>query len=159
MFIIKTFFRPNLSDNMAKPVSLIEHPCDDFTLEIEAAPLSGPDSGFNGYGLVYRAQDAANYYAFAVGSDGYYAVLEVAEAEEISLVEWQQFPHVHRGQQANRLRVTCVGPICHFYINDEYATAVEDTTWLTGDIGLWVYSFGDEDVVIQFLSMSSWMEE
>ena len=65
---------------------------------------------------------------------------------------------VHRGQQTNRLRVTCAGPICHFYINDEYAAAADDATWLTGDIGLWVRSFGDEDVMIQFLSISTWME-
>ena len=137
-------------------VSLLGHPGDDFTLEVEAVPLSGPDSGFNGYGLVYRAQDVANYYAFAVGSDGYYAVLRVAGDEETVLVDWQQFPHVRRGQQTNRLRVACVGPTCRFYINDEYATPVEDVTWLTGDVGLWVRGFEDGGTVIQFLNVRMW---
>jgi hypothetical protein len=143
----------------AAVVSLLEHPGGDFTLEVEAAPLSDPDSGFNGYGLVYRAQNAANYYALAVGSDGYYAVLQVTGDEEIALVDWQQFPHIRRGQQANRLRVACAGPTCRFYINDEYATTVEDDTWLAGDVGLCVRSFGDVDVTVQFVNVSVWLEK
>jgi hypothetical protein len=137
-------------------VTLLGHPSSDFVLEVEAVPLSGPD--LNGYGLVYRAQDTAHYYAFAVGSDGYYGVLRVAEDEETLLVDWQQFPHVYRGQQPNRLRVACTGPTCRFTINDEYAISVEDDTWLAGDVGLWLRGFGEEDVVVQFLSAHVWVE-
>lgn len=137
-------------------VSLLGHPGDNFVLEVEAVPLAGPD--FNGYGLVYRAQDSAHYYAFAVGSDGYYAVLRVAGDEETALVDWQQFPHVRRGRQTNRLRVACAGATCYFYINDEYATTVEDDTWLRGDVGLWVRGFGDERVAVRFLNARAWAE-
>jgi len=136
-------------------VALLDHPGDDFTLEVEALPLAGP--AFNGYGLVYRARDAAHYTVFAVGSDGYYGVLRVAGDEETSLVDWQQFPHVRRGQQPNRLRVTCAGPACRFYVNDEYATAIEDDTWLAGDVGLWVRAFGDEEVAVQFRAARVWV--
>ena len=135
-------------------VALLGYPGSDLTLEVEAIPLASPD--FNGYGLVYRAQDEAHYFAFAVGSDGYYAVLRVANGEETPLVDWQQFPHIHRGQQANRLRVACAGPTCRFFINDEYATTVEDDTWLAGDVGLWVHSFQDADVAIQFRHVRAW---
>jgi hypothetical protein len=136
-------------------VALLGHPSDDFTLEVEALPVAGP--AFNGYGLVYRAQDAARYTAFAVGSDGYYAVLRVADDEGTPLVDWQQFPHVRRDRQPNRLRVTCAGPTCHFYVNDEYATAVEDDTWLAGDVGLWARAFGDDDVAVQFQAARVWV--
>lgn len=138
--------------------NLLGQSYDDFTLEVEAIPLVASDSGFNGYGLVYRAQDAAHYYAFAVGGDGYYAVLRIDGDEEMSLVDWQQFPHVHRGQQANRLRVACQDTTCRFYINDEYATTVEDDTWLEGDVGLWVRSFEKEPVSVQFESVRVWVE-
>ena len=137
-------------------VALLGYPISDLTLETEMLPLYGPD--FNGYGLVYRAQDEAHYFAFAVGSDGYYAVLRVAGDEETPLVDWQQFPHIRRGQQANRLRVACAGPTCHFFINDEYATTIEDDTWLAGDVGLWVHSFRDADVAIQFRDVRAWAE-
>ena len=66
-------------------VTLLDHPSSDFTLEIEAVPLSGPN--FNGYGLIYRAQDATHHTVFAVGSDGYYGVLRVMGEEESPLVD------------------------------------------------------------------------
>ena len=135
-------------------VSLLGHSGSDFTCEVGAIPLSGPD--FNGYGLVYRAQDSTRYYAFAIGSDGYYAVLRVTSDEETELVNWQQFPHVRRGQQANRLRVACAGATCRFYVNDEYAATVEDDTWLAGDVGLWVRGFEDGGVTVQFLDARVW---
>ena len=137
-------------------VTLLGWPSGDFTLEAEALPLSGPT--FNGYGLVYRAQDTDHYYAFAVGSDGYYAVLRIAEGEETPLVDWQQFPHIRRGHQANRLRVICSSSTCRFYVNDEYATNTEDDTWSTGDVGLWVRSFSEESVAVQFTDVRAWTD-
>jgi hypothetical protein len=123
-------------------------------LEVAAHALAG--SEFNGYGLVYRAQDDARYYVFAVGSDGYYAVLLMNGPEELPLVDWQQFPHVRREQQSNRLRVTCADTICDFYINDEYAVTIEDDTWLAGDVGLWVRSFTKEETTAHFSSVRVW---
>jgi hypothetical protein len=140
----------------ATAVNLLRRSYDDFTLEVEAVPLSGSDSGFDGYGLAYRARDEAHYYAFAVGGDGYYAVLRIDGDRETPLVDWQQFPHVHRGQQANRLRVACEGAICRFYINDEYAATVEDGTWLEGDVGLWVRSFEADTVTVRFEGARVW---
>jgi hypothetical protein len=139
-------------------VRLMERSYNDFTLEVEAIPLFGPDSGFDGYGLVYRAQDDAHYYAFAVGGDGYYTVLRIDGDEETALVDWQQFPHIHRGTQTNRLRVACAGATCRFYINDEYATIVEDAAWLEGNVGLWARSFEKEPVSVQFEGVCAWVE-
>jgi len=135
-------------------VVLLDHPTENFTLEVDATPVSGPD--FNGYGLIYRAQDETHHTVFAVGSDGYYAVLHIAGEAETPLVDWQQFPHIHRGQQANRLRVSCTGSTCRFYVNDEYATSVEDDAPLTGNVGLWTRSFTSDGVVIDFTDAELW---
>ncbi|MFW6115574.1 MAG: hypothetical protein ACOC7Y_00770 [Chloroflexota bacterium] len=136
-------------------VSLLDQPREDFTFEILAQPVAAPESGFYGYGLAYRAQDSSRYYAFAVGGDGYYAVLRVDGAQEISLVPWQQFPHIRRGRQPNRLRVTCAGAVCEFAINDEYAATIEDGTWLSGDVGLWARGF-DEGAAFDFSAARLW---
>ena len=153
---------PNLPLRLAarpeeSTVVLLGDSSGDFALEVGAIPHSGPD--FNGYGLVYRAQDADNYRVFAIGSDGYYAVLRVEGPDEVALVEWQQFPHINRGSQANRLRVTCVGPTCRFAINDEHAVTVEDDTLLAGDVGVWVHSFERDTVALDFLALRMWLEE
>jgi hypothetical protein len=126
----------------------------DFELEVQARLQCSP--GLVGYGVIYRAQDASHYYTFAVSSDGYYAVLRMAGSEELPLAEWQQFPHIRRGQQVNRLRVACSGPICQFYVNDEFATTIEDRAWLQGNVGLWVRSSGDQEVSAQFLDVRAW---
>jgi hypothetical protein len=123
-----------------------------------ALPTAVPSSGFYDFGLVYRAQDEIHYYAFVVGTDGYYTVMRVDGEQTTALVPWQQFPHIRRGRQSNRLLVTCVGPICSFRINDEYAATVEDDRWLSGDVGLWVRSPGDAGVV-QFTSARIWVPD
>lgn len=135
-------------------VALLDRSGDDFTLEVKTALLSGPT--FNGYGVVYRAQDDAHYTAFAVSGDGYYAILQVAEEVEIPLVDWQQFPHIRRGHEANRLRVSCAGFTCQFFINDEYAASVDQDEHAAGNMGLWVRSFGNGDVTAEFAQARVW---
>ena len=139
-------------------VSLLDQRVTDFTFETLARPVAGPDSGFYGYGLVYRAQDQGRYYAFAVGGDGYYGVLRVDGEEEVALIPWQQFPHIRRGFQENRLRLTCAGAVCDLTINDEYAATVEDETSLSGDVGILVIGF-DDPVNVEFSSADLWLSE
>lgn len=130
----------------------------DFTFEVTAIPLQGPSAGLYEYGLVYRAQDAGRYYAFVVGADGYYGVFRVEDADLIPLVAWEQFPHVARGQQVNRLLVTCDGSACTFRINDEYAATIGDHQWLAGELGLWARSPMDEGAV-RFLTARLWWSD
>ena len=95
-------------------------PTQDFIAELELAPLvSGEDAE---YGLLFRYQNPADYYLFAVGGDGYYTIVAVHDGEPTALKDWQQWPHVHRGVASNRLRVHCQERRCRFYINDEFTT-------------------------------------
>lgn len=142
--------------HQAPSVVLFDRSSSDFAYEVIARPLAAPPSSLYGYGLIYRAQDAEHYYAFAVGSDGYYAVIRRDGEDVIPLVAWQQFPHIRRGPQANRLLVTCVASSCSFRINDEYATTVEDDRWLSGDVGLWARSF-DGEVAAQYATIRLWV--
>lgn len=142
----------------ATTVSLRHHSGGDFTWEATARPVSSPESGFYGYGLAYRAQSPSRYYVFAIGGDGYYAVLRVDGDEETPLIHWQQFPHVQRGPRPNRLRATCAGPTCDFSINDEYAATVEDETWLSGEVGFWT-SAENDPVAVQFRDARLWMSD
>ena len=139
-------------------LSLLGHLAADYTFEVIVLPPAEPSSGFYDFGLVYRAQDDTRYYAFVVGTDGYYAVVRMEGDQRTVLVPWQQFPHIRRGRQWNRLLVTCTGPVCVFRINDEHAATVEDDRWLSGDVGLWVRSSGEQDTV-QFNAARMWMPD
>jgi hypothetical protein len=132
----------------------LERPVRDFSLEAVATPLDGPD--FNGYGLAFRLQEPERYAVFAVGGDGYLAVLHVGGGVETALLDWQQFPHVRRGRAANRLRLSCVGGTCHFWINDEYVASLSDVLGPVGDVGLWAHRFGEEQVRVEFSQVALW---
>lgn len=127
----------------------------NFVLEVIALPLHASESELYEVGLVYRAQDARHYYALAVGTDGYYSIVRAEGGNLTRLVEWNQFPHILRGLEANRLLVTCDGPTCTFRINDEYVTDVTDDRWLSGDVGLWARST-DGKLLVQYRSVDLW---
>ncbi len=137
-------------------VGLLEHEVTDFTMTVEAHPSAGPS--FNGYGLIYRAQDSQNYYAFAIGGDGYCTVLRIEEGEPVPLLEWRPFPHVRQGLTTNRLRVTCQGVTCRYYINDELIARLKDGDYRSGRVGLFVRSFDAQRVAVRFLSVRVWEE-
>lgn len=138
----------------ARAGALLERTGDTLTLEGQATPLGG--SHYNAYGLLYRAQDADHGYVAALGADGYYAVLRLDGGQETALVDWQQFPHVRRGQQTNRLRVACSGPTCQVFINDEIAATVTDAMWTEGWVGLWARSFDEGPISVEFSSLRVW---
>ncbi|HHH40986.1 MAG TPA: hypothetical protein ENK56_03155 [Chloroflexi bacterium] len=136
---------------------LLDQPVGPFTLEAVAAPIEGSD--FSGYGLVFRARSPEQYAVFGVGPDGYLAVLRVEGGIETPLLDWQQFPHIRRGRAANRLRVSCAGGVCHFWVNDEYVAAVPDELGPSGDVGLWVRRLEGEEVRVRFEQVALWRGE
>jgi hypothetical protein len=141
------------SAEAARAIDLLERPPGAFTFEAVATVQSGAD--FNGYGLVFHAQDAAHYTAFAVGSDGYLSVLTVSGEEETELLAWQAFPHIRRGAGPNRLRVSCAEGTCRFWINDEVVAALPDEGG-GGEVGLWVRWYEGARVVVEFSNVATW---
>jgi len=126
----------------------------DLVVEVVATPRQGAD--FNGYGLIFRAQGLERYTVFAIGSDGYLAVLRVDGEEETPLLDWQQFPHIRRGRAANRLRLACVADECQFWVNDEYVGSLA-ADWGEGDqVGLWARRFEGGTVQVSFAECAVW---
>jgi hypothetical protein len=127
----------------------------DFIIELEARSLFPSEDV--GYGLLYRYQNQANYYVFAVGGDGYYTIAVVRKGTLTPLRDWQQWPHVRRGTATNQLRVRCEGARCDFYVNGEFTAQVTDETFLNGDVGLWGQTFSDETLDVIFEDIKLWM--
>lgn len=126
----------------------------DFDLELDARSLIPSEDV--GYGLLYRYQDPANHYLFAIGGDGYYTIAIVRKGTLTPLRVWQGWPHVRRGAAANRLRVRCEGATCRFYVNGEFTAEVMDNTFLAGDVGLWAQTFSDDALDVVFEEMRLW---
>lgn len=142
-----------------RPVSeLLGQAAGDFAFEVIIRPERLPESRLVDYGLIYRAQDPGNHYAFLVGADGYYAVARVEAGRMTFLSPWQQFPHIKRGPQSNRLLVSCVGTACSFRVNDEYVVTVEDDWWLSGEQGVAARS-PEGEAVFTLLKARLWLTE
>ncbi len=89
----------------------------DFDLRVEAVALEGPEA--NGYGVIFRQRDRANYYTFFISSDGFYRVRRVADNTGKDLSAWNQSDVIVPGLGVvNHLRVVGVGGRFQFYIND-----------------------------------------
>jgi len=95
----------------------------DFVAEVRAAPLSGPEDA--GYGLVVRYRAPDEFVTLLIGADGYIAVGQMSGGAWRWRVPWQQWPHIRRGSSENLLRAQCHADRCQFYVNDEFAFAVD----------------------------------
>lgn len=135
-------------------IDLLGGPVAAFTAETGATPQD--QTAFNAYGLVFRAQSPERYAVFAVGSDGYLAVLARDGEGEIAWFDWQAFPHVQRGAETNHLRVACGDGACRFWVNDEYVTALPDEFGPTGRVGVWVGRRTEETLEVTFEGVSVW---
>jgi len=127
---------------------------ETFAFEATAIPLQS--SRRSGYGLAFGCR-ADRCTVFAVDTDGYIAVLQLDGGQETPLVDWQLFPHIRRGQAANRLRLACADASCHGWINDEYAVTF---VWPEGggELGLWGCRLEGVQVDFAFQDLKIWHE-
>jgi len=122
----------------------------DVSIEVTATKIGGPDD--NNFGLICRYQDASNFYALLISSDGFYGVLVSVDNE------WQfvgmdiLLPSVkiNQGARSNDIRADCVGDRLSLYVNGELLVRVTDDTLGSGDVGLIAGTFGEAGVDILF---------
>jgi hypothetical protein len=125
----------------------------DFTLEVEASQVAGPND--NGYGVLLRYVDSDNFYYFEISGDGYWEFSKQYEGEWHTFVEWTKASAIRQGQAMNRIRVSCEGEVFTFFVNGTRVGEYEDSTFPEGDIGLAVsaYEAGGVDIAFDDLKV------
>lgn len=111
---------------------------------------SGPDN--NLFGLLCRYQDNLNYYAFVVGSDGYYGIYRVVDGEK-TLIGQQHLDfseYINRGNQVNDLMAICQEDQLVLLVNGVRLIQVQDDSLAFGDVGLIAGNFSEPGVDILF---------
>lgn len=122
---------------------------DNFTLEVDATPLGGPDD--NDYGAIVRRVDDENFYRFDISSDGFYNIQKRSQGKWEKLVtDWTESPAIRRGRAANRLRVVCAGRTLTFFVNDTQLAQVTDDALARGEIGLLAGTLTEGGVQVAF---------
>ena len=131
---------------------------DDVIITVDTEQISGPDN--NAYGVICRYQDENNFYIFLISGDGFYAIGKyqsgdsqiaylsgVTDSEEGGYLFSEA---VNQGVAANQIRVGCVGNELSLVVNGLPLAVVNDSAFVTGDIGLGVSTLEPGTAVVQF---------
>ena len=107
----------------------------DFSMEVDVSVTALPEAGAY-YGILARGSEEGAYW-FVVEPGGYYGIDKLIGEEWVALVDWTESEAIKQGTDVvNRLRILCLGPYLHFYVNGTWLDVVEDTSFTSGMIGL-----------------------
>jgi hypothetical protein len=107
----------------------------NFAFQVQMTILKG-DRG----GIIFRSSNAnANYYLFRASQDGSYDLFLYVDTNGTNAESLAQgsSPAIHRGlNQPNKIAVIARGSSLSFFINQQYVTSIDDTTYKSGAIGV-----------------------
>ncbi len=122
----------------------------DVSVEVTATKTGGPDN--NDFGVVCRYQDADNFYALLISSDGYYVVIANAggEWQLVGMERALLSGKIKKGSASNIIRADCVGDRLSLYANGSKLVEVKDDRFGSGDVGLIASAYDEPGVDIRF---------
>jgi len=121
----------------------------DFTLDVDATPLAGPDD--NDYGVIVRRVDDNNFYRFEISGDGYFNIQKRQKGKWQKLVaDWTESSAIRKGAATNHLRVVCVGRTLTFSVNQVQVAQVSDDAFARGEVGVLAGTLTEPGVQVAF---------
>jgi len=128
---------------------------DDFYAEVGATP-AGNCGTLDKYGLIFRAQDVANYYVFQLDCDGRYRLLRFGGSAANPLIDWTTSSAITRGSRAfNVLGLLAKGSTITLFINQTKVETATDSAYSNGRFGLWLGSNITRDLTVKFNGMKA----
>jgi hypothetical protein len=125
----------NQADSMIWTVSGEKY--TDTKIDIDAVLLSGPTD--DAYGAICRFVDNEHFYGFLVTHDGYYGIFKMQDGK-LSLANAEgglKFSEaIRQGGVVNHLQAICQGSTLSLLVNGQVLSAVDDSSYSTGQIGL-----------------------
>jgi len=112
--------------------NLIGPEFSDFEFEVEVALVEGDT--YNDAGLLFRFQDADNYYELDINGQGNYAIGKEVGDEWVQIVDWTSDPAIQPFGEVNHVRLVAKGGAFTLYVNDHYITEFTDTSFSTGGV-------------------------
>jgi hypothetical protein len=134
--------------------NLIGQELADFAVEFEVALVEGDP--YNDAGLLFRFQDADNYYEIDINGGGSFAVGKEVDDEWVQIVEWTSDPSVQPFGQVNRVRLVAEGTQFTLYINDEYLAYFSDDSFGSGGLAPVVTAYDEPPARATFDNITIW---
>ncbi len=131
---------------------------EDFYLE---GTFQSPDcEGSNHYGFIFKVpkeSDADRGYLFGVTCDGRYSLRRWDSTNMVFLVNRTSHASIKEGDNAiNKLGIMARGDSIALYINGQKVNEVKDSTFSTGQFGIFVG--GSEDFTVWVDQVRYWLE-
>jgi hypothetical protein len=126
---------------------------DDVQVEVDVYLAPGSPDGY--FGVLCRHVDVDNFYYFAIGADGYYAIFRREDGRDLEVLTGDgsgmiPSPAIRTGGQTNRIRAVCQGDTLSLYVNGEMLETVTDDAHTQGQVGIGAGSGPESDVRVQF---------
>ncbi len=127
---------------------------DNVTLQAEARLAGGSPN--NNLGLVCRYQDMEHFYAFMISSDGYYAIVQVADGAGYRILSGDgqnllPSEAIETGPEAvNEIHAVCTGETLTLYVNGQQLASVSDDLFSSGDVGFIVSTYEEGPTEVRF---------
>jgi hypothetical protein len=116
----------------------------DFSLEVDAMQISGPNENMAAYGVIFRALDSNNFYNFRISPNGRYTIEKRTNGQwDTPLRDWTVSNLIKQGSLMNHIKVVCKGSQIELNVNGYHLTTVTDNSYTSGTIGMTV---GSSDV-------------
>lgn len=123
---------------------------DDFFAQVNTQ-IDGRCGTSDRYGMIFRLQDANNYYMFLVDCERQYRVVRVVGGNFQNVTDWTRNDAIDGGTNAaNVLGVMTNGSQMRFFVNDQEVDNLEDSTFSSGRFGLWVGSAVTPNFTVRF---------
>lgn len=106
-----------------------------------------------GFGLMCHYQDGSNYYYMGVSTDGYYVIAKTVGGEDTVLSDpesWISSDSIPLNAASYRIRADCGNGTLALYVDNTQLASVSDSTFTSGNIGLFVQTFADANAEIHF---------
>jgi len=122
---------------------------DNFYFEITAAPNLCRD--FDEYGVLLRASSNREFYRFSLSCNSQVRLDKYFNGNASSPRPWMISGAVPPGApSSSRLGVWAEGKEMRFYINNEFQFSVSDPSLVSGTIGVFIRSAGENAVTVSF---------
>ena len=125
---------------------------DNLRLEVEVENKSATTEPT--FGALCHYQDADNYYSAGFGSDGFYAIVRTEAGVDTFLTsdrpEWVPSEDINQNASRYSLAVECANGHLMLEVDGKLIASVEDTTFTSGRVGLFVLTFDHPEAHVRF---------
>jgi hypothetical protein len=122
-------------------------------VRIEVTARNAGSATEPGFGIMCNYQDEQNTYYMGVSVDGYYVIAKTVGGSDTVLSHadsWAQSEDIPLNASSYRVRAECGNGTLTLYVGDTQLASVSDTTFSSGNVGLFAQTFDEGNAQIRF---------